>query len=322
MRRRSRPPSTGTSSWTSSPGHTWYISPFHSTRRPSGATSSSPGGRYAAYAGRRLTSSARCARPPDTSDGSVSPSWTAPSGRCSPMSRARPLPGRRTSPSPQQADPGHLRRPTGQVRPLYGGHAARAFFMAAKKGPMAVIQIFGRWSSNAIERYVQAAPMARAPGPDPGPAASRESERADGRSGRPGSRESGPTTGRPARRAASGPRPDPPGPPHMRPAGDDQLAARRPVHFVLHARTQRVHRPDPRESELDQALWKAPCGWRYGGTRYYRIPTAAADANRCRRCWRPPVDGEAGADSQVAAVSSASSSSGSSADRGRPEKRA
>ena len=57
----------------------------------------------------------------------------------------------------------------GHHKPIYG-HAARvagAHFLAAQGVPMAIIQILGRWSSSAIERYVQAAPIRR-PGHGPG----------------------------------------------------------------------------------------------------------------------------------------------------------
>ena len=54
----------------------------------------------------------------------------------------------------------------GIERQVFGGHACRvagATFLAAKGIPMAVIQLLGRWSSRAIERYTQSAPLALAP---------------------------------------------------------------------------------------------------------------------------------------------------------------
>jgi hypothetical protein len=60
---------------------------------------------------------------------------------------------------------------TAQVAPdkvvqVFGGHVARvsgAQFLAAAGVPVATIQLLGRWSSNAIERYVQKAPLLTAP---------------------------------------------------------------------------------------------------------------------------------------------------------------
>ena len=54
----------------------------------------------------------------------------------------------------------------GIERQVFGGHACRvagATFLAARGIPMAVIQLLGRWSSRAIERYTQSAPLALAP---------------------------------------------------------------------------------------------------------------------------------------------------------------
>ncbi|CAE7391407.1 unnamed protein product [Symbiodinium sp. CCMP2592] len=65
----------------------------------------------------------------------------------------------------------------GVERPVFGGHACRvagATFLAARGVPLAVIQLLGRWSSRAIERYTQALGQvvaAAQPGQqDPGPA--------------------------------------------------------------------------------------------------------------------------------------------------------
>ena len=54
----------------------------------------------------------------------------------------------------------------GTLRPLYGGHALRvtgAQFLAGNGVPVPVVQLLGRWSSKAVERYTQGAPLALAP---------------------------------------------------------------------------------------------------------------------------------------------------------------
>ena len=54
----------------------------------------------------------------------------------------------------------------GHLVQLFAGHAARvagAAWLASKGVPTAIIQLLGRWSSTAVERYVQAAPLAVAP---------------------------------------------------------------------------------------------------------------------------------------------------------------
>ena len=55
----------------------------------------------------------------------------------------------------------------GHKRFIFGGHAARvagATFLALRGVPVAIIQLIGRWSSTAVERYTQQAPLAVAPG--------------------------------------------------------------------------------------------------------------------------------------------------------------
>ena len=54
----------------------------------------------------------------------------------------------------------------GHLVQLFAGHAARvagAAWLASKGVPTAIIQLLGGWSSTAVERYVQAAPLAVAP---------------------------------------------------------------------------------------------------------------------------------------------------------------
>ena len=56
---------------------------------------------------------------------------------------------------------------TGAPIQLFGGHLARvagASWLASKGVPTPIIQLLGRWSSAAVERYIQAAPLAMAPG--------------------------------------------------------------------------------------------------------------------------------------------------------------
>ena len=55
----------------------------------------------------------------------------------------------------------------GHKRFIFGGHAARvagATFLALRGVPVTIIQLIGRWSSTAVERYTQQAPLAVAPG--------------------------------------------------------------------------------------------------------------------------------------------------------------
>ncbi|CAE7393012.1 unnamed protein product [Symbiodinium necroappetens] len=56
----------------------------------------------------------------------------------------------------------HHTTPDGRSLPIFGGHSARvagATFLAARGVAVAVIQLLGRWSSSAVERYTQSAPL-------------------------------------------------------------------------------------------------------------------------------------------------------------------
>ena len=210
----------------------------------------------------------------------------------------------------------------GHHKPTYGGHAARvagAHFLAAQGVPMAVIQILGRWSSSAIERYVQAAPMALAP--------DVPSMALAGRAGGGGptastaqsiipatvpysTQEEPPTVPDSPTKAAQRPPNETTLVPDMRPEEALRAIGAEITHHIVHARTGKTHRPDPAEDTVGQTLWKAPCGWRYGGYRYYRQTGTPAEATRCKKCWRSdPTTIDDDEDQSVASSSGSSDSS-------------
>jgi hypothetical protein len=60
----------------------------------------------------------------------------------------------------------HTEDHRGRQVAIFGGHLARvsgAQFLAANGIPIAAVQLLGRWSSRAVEKYTQAAPLALAP---------------------------------------------------------------------------------------------------------------------------------------------------------------
>ena len=143
-------------------------------------------------------------------------------------------------------------------RQVFGGHAcqvAGATFLAARGIPMAVIQLLGRWSSRAIERYTQSAPLALAPtcqegrgvghswlsrSPWPTPRPMRVSQtRGPGHSWLPRRRP------RRSRKRMRGRRLGSPGSSSSRrfARSGRPEADRGPEHFIYLARTRRVHRP-------------------------------------------------------------------------------
>ena len=223
----------------------------------------------------------------------------------------------------------------GHVVQLFAGHAARvagAAWLASRGVPTPIIQLLGRWSSTAVERYVQAAPLALAP-EIPGRVL------AGG-----GTRAAHPVE---ARRATSGGvAPDapaleqrspaePPTPPaeeddyspavHLVPApprvpqpglGIDPPACE---DLIFNEKGAKVHRPDPAEDSTEQFLWRSRCGaWPYGIRRFFRVSEKPASAAWCARCFpvsaagngeHSPTEPE---DSPVASSSASESDSSSS----------
>ena len=55
--------------------------------------------------------------------------------------------------------------------------------------------------------------------------------------------------------------------------------------FIMHARTRKVHKASLDEEAADKGLWAAPCGWRYGGTSFFRLSEQPPGADLCRRCF-------------------------------------
>ena len=223
----------------------------------------------------------------------------------------------------------------GHLVQLFAGHAARvagAAWLASKGVPTAIIQLLGRWSSTAVERYVQAAPLAVAPeipgrvlsGGGAGAAAPDEARRATAGGVAP----SEPAQERPRPKAAPAtpgeqvdyspavqlveapPRGQGPG------VGDDPTARE---DLIYNEKGTKVHRPDPAEASTEPFLWRSRCGaWPYGIRRFFRVSEKPAAAAWCARCFPAPAggDGEGSptepVDSPVASSSASESDSSSS----------
>ena len=238
----------------------------------------------------------------------------------------------------------------GHKRFVFGGHAARvagATFLALRGVPVAIIQLIGRWSSTAVERYTQQAPLAVAPGIpaqalaagstqapavlgtppaalgqthwaeaicDAPPAAPQDQQAPPGQAAEAdGSAEA--TDGAGSLAA--------PGVPAVDfsaelPAMDfvpAPVAAEKAVipaatttHYVMNCRTRLLHKPAAEEAETERAEWQARCGWPYGVRQFQAARPAAEPVDV------PPVlPGHAGRPIEAPeAVSSSDSSSSTS----------
>ncbi|CAE7612791.1 unnamed protein product [Symbiodinium sp. KB8] len=165
----------------------------------------------------------------------------------------------------------------GHKRFVFGGHAARvagATFLALRGVPVAIIQLIGRWSSTAVERYTQQAPLAVAPGI-------------------------------PAQALALPAIDFVPAPVSAEKA---VMPAATTTHYVMNCRTRLLHKPAAEEAETERAEWQARCGWPYGVRQFFRLHDLPPNPSLCRRCFPDtPVDLEA-----PEAVSSSDSSSSTS----------
>ena len=191
--------------------------------------------------------------------------------------------------------------PNGRRRPRFRGHLARvagATFLASKGVPIEVIQLLGRWSSSAILRYTQAAPLAAAP-EVPATALAASTQQSPERlhlcsqvAGAPPIADAPPDA-----LAAGSAGPDgPPGawePPEVVHVLAPALALPPPeapeasTVCIMAARTRRLHRTDAAESTRDSLLWQAPCGFPYGVRSHYRLSAEPPAPVKCLRCFKP-----------------------------------
>ncbi|CAE7511741.1 unnamed protein product, partial [Symbiodinium sp. KB8] len=145
---------------------------------------------------------------------------------------------------------------TGAPVQLFGEHLARvagASWLASKGVPTPVIQLLGRWSSAAVERYIQAAPW-------------------------PPRQDTSPAEFSPVVDFVPEPTPDP--------AALAAATGTAPEHYIYNAKALRVHAADPAEASADRFLWKTKgCSWPYGVRAFYRITDKPADAAWCLRCF-------------------------------------
>ena len=225
-----------------------------------------------------------------------------------------------------------LERPDAQGRPLqrFGGHSLRvagAQMLAASGVPLQLIQLLGRWTSLAIQRYTQESALAVVPdipshvlGDDeilqwlPGPcSATPATPRPD-------------VTGRPA---------SPPAPVDsqavaslrttstnqqaqiQRLSGELELlkqAINKPQFaFVKRVRSPVVHLGSTVELSNPPRRWRSKCGWSYGTSNFLRVAEIVTPLRKCKKCFEmgngSSSDGSSDSDgSQVSDTSSSSNS--------------
>ena len=168
----------------------------------------------------------------------------------------------------------------GRLRQSFGGHALRASgaqFLARHGVDTYLIQLIGRWGSNAILRYIQQAPLAL------------QHRLASSLAHNPNVM-AGPLAIEPAQHLSEA---------QIRAVLQDTideirkdletvqiLATQEKELFIINLNTQFVHRPDPFETNLPTAEWKAKgCKWRYGQLSHKRVSVLPDGPLLCPGCF-------------------------------------
>ena len=214
----------------------------------------------------------------------------------------------------------------GSPKARFGGHVLRvsgAQFLASAGISLQHIQLLGRWSSLAVQRYVQLAPLAIVPHlpervlQNSGPLA-EDAEVMASKALSSGSQiePSGAVAGGDMVPAFAGP-PDDAMAQRMSVLEEAMVSLRaamippeRP--YVVRAKSRVVHLAQHDEFNNAPLDWRSKCGWRYGTSNFYRIVQLAAEHHRCKKCFNLAADDEDAAslsDSSSSGVTSSTDSS-------------
>lgn len=208
----------------------------------------------------------------------------------------------------------------------FGGHALRvsgAMMLAGAGVPVQMVQMLGRWSSSAVERYVQASPMVAVPS-IPG-----EVLRGDQRVMQPSSTRSAvlsvetPLAG--SSSSGVGPPPTIIDSESLNTINNQMDQMKRALkalrglvckpqeNFIVRPRSKVFHVARIDEQSNIPAVWQTQCGWSYGTRRFFRVPAASDGYVKCKKCFpgedSSPVPAIGNSSSEQSDSSSDSSSS-------------
>ncbi|OLP77802.1 hypothetical protein AK812_SmicGene42098 [Symbiodinium microadriaticum] len=162
-----------------------------------------------------------------------------------------------------------------------------------------MVQLHGRWSSLAIQKYLQAAPLLLVPGTVARALSSGQPTEPARVERQPMIVDSSASSRAPQAAAEQAQ----PAVQSCLPArGDSDLAALR-LQFsdfrdrqsqertlIVNARSKRAHLPDDGEASNRPELWATACGILYGNTRFFRTSSSRPEWPRCKRCF--PAQGQ------------------------------
>ena len=212
----------------------------------------------------------------------------------------------------------------------FGGHALRvsgAMMLANAQVPLYLIQLLQRWSSSAVERYVQCAPLTTVPSVPTGVLSGQDI-------GLPSALMSSSAT-----TPSATPNPGTPGmvvqQQVVQPSTQDDrvpgiqgqmdkmqkelqamksLISTPEVTLVVRPRSRVVHLATVDEQSNMPQVWQTKCGWSYGCSRFFRIPCIEERFSKCKKCFAVDAGQQDPADSDGSSRPAISSSDSSSSD--------
>ena len=202
----------------------------------------------------------------------------------------------------------------GNSLPRFAGHAFRvsgAQMLGAGGVPLQLIQLLGRWSSMSIQRYVQHSHLAVVPSVPEQLLGSQRSQILQddvGTCPQPQAVPGHVAPGTPPRadRDRDSARDVPvPSPCRVGPRWRAQLASQQSAidtlakqvsdlslslappdqSFVVRRKSNIVHKGFLYETYNPPGVWKTPCGWSYGCSNFFRVPTVDSIHVRCKKCF-------------------------------------
>ena len=222
----------------------------------------------------------------------------------------------------------HIETDEGKKVPRFGGHSLRvsgAMMLASAQVPIHLIQLMGRWSSSAVERYTQNAPLVTLPSLPAG--VFRQEDLAlppamqTPRGMNPATPGLTPAPSTPATATVVHQR-DPrlPEVRHKIANLEEEITAIRALikkptmSLVVRPRSQVVHQAIVEEQSNLPQVWQTKCGWSYGCSRFFRLQELDSGFQPCKKCFPDTdtgitVEEERGASSGSDSSSSESSSS-------------
>ena len=219
----------------------------------------------------------------------------------------------------------HVETDEGKKIPRFGGHSLRvsgAMMLASAQVPLHLIQLLGRWSSSAVERYTQNAPLVTLPSLPAGVFRQEDVSLPPAvhtpRGINPATPGLTPAPSTPSAPAVVRQR-DPRVPEVCNKVAhlEEEIAAiraliKRPeLSLVVRPRSQVVHKAIVEEQSNLPQVWQTKCGWAYGCSKFFRLQELDSGFQPCKKCF-PDTDSSAGVDDERGVSSGSESSSSES----------